>query len=279
MNEGPRQQVPWSNPNHVGGPASERAAEGLLLGHALRERMRTGWAMGSFVIELPQPATLGVLALAGFDFLVLDMEHSSLGFDRLEPLLAYGRAIGLPMLVRTWGEDTGLIGKVLDMGAHGIMAPHVDSGTRAREVVDESRFPPRGRRGFSPLTRFDCLAEPVRQLDEATVVVVQIEGREALDDIDAIAAVPGIDVLFIGPYDLALSLGVPPNSPPVFQAAEELARRVPDHVSLGIYVDDPASCKDWAQRGFSLQCVSFDSRMLSEGARDLVRRARATQAA
>jgi hypothetical protein len=63
----------------------------------------------------------------------------------------------------------------------------------------------------------------------------------------------------------------------VFEAAEQLARRVPDHVSLGIYVDDPATCGDWASRGFSLQCVSFDSRMLAEGARALVRQARASE--
>ena len=231
-------------------------------------------ALGTFLIELPTPATVRVLALAGFDYLVLDMEHSTIDFGRLEPLVLAAQAAGLPVLVRTWGEDAGLIGKALDIGAHGVMAPHVESVERARSVVDQARYAPLGARGFSPLARYDALEQPLHALARSTYVVLQIEGRKALEQVGRIAAVPGVDAVFVGPYDLALSLGVPPGSSGVIAAAERIAKQVPTGVALGIYIDDPATCGAWARRGFTLQCVSFDARMLASGARAVVDQAR-----
>lgn len=264
----------WRNPSFVEGKGAESVAASLLLGGALRAKVRSGLAIGTFVIDIPDPSTLTTVAVAGFEFAVLDMEHSPVDFGRLGVLLDAGRAAGLPMLVRPWGTDSGLIGKILDMGAHGIMVPHVGTPERAREVVEQARFAPLGKRGFSPLTKFDSLAEPLRALDESTYVVVQIEGRDAIDRVSEIAAVPGIDAIFVGPYDLALSLDVPPGSKEVVFAAERVAKAVPTELGVGIYVDDPASVGAWRSRGFSLQCVSFDGRMMASGARSVVTAAR-----
>ena len=264
----------WKNPSFVENDHSGRVSDALLRGEMLRRKASSGWALGTFLIELPTPSTLTSLSLAGFDFVVLDMEHSSIGFARLETLIAAGQACGLAMLVRTWGEDPGVIGKVLDMGAHGIMAPHIDTAERAEKIVEQARYAPGGGRGFSPLTKFDALHEPLQSLDESTYVVVQIEGRDALDRVSEIAAVPGIDAVFVGPYDLALSLRLPPGSLEVFAAAERIVDSVPQNLSLGIYVDDPATCADWAARRFALQCVSFDGRMLADGARAVAEKAR-----
>lgn len=264
----------WRNPSFIENAAARQIAANLTQGARLRQMTASGTALGTFVIESPVPATLHALALAGFDFVVLDMEHSAVDFSRLELLLAAAQASGLATLVRPWGEDSGLIGKVLDMGASGIMVPHVDSPGRARAVVAQSRYAPHGSRGVCPLTKYDSLAEPLRSLGDSAYVVAQIEGREAIERIGEIAAVPGLDAVFVGPYDLAMSLGVPPGSPPVFAAAEELAQAVPRGPTLGIYVDDPARCADWAARRFALQVVSFDGRMLANAARAVVARAR-----
>jgi len=264
----------WRNPLSVDNAGAARIAGSLTLGRALRRKTATGVALGTFVIESPVPATLSALALAGFDFVVLDMEHSTIDFSRLELLIAAGQAAGLAMLVRPWGEDTGLIGKILDMGANGIMAPHVNSPDRARAIVEQARFAPHGNRGLCPLTKYDSMSEPLRALNDSTCVVVQIEGREAIERIVEISSVPGIDAVFIGPYDLAMSLGVPPGSAQVFAAAEQLAEAVPRGPALGIYIDDPAKCAAWAARRFSLQVVSFDGRMLSNGARAIVAQAK-----
>ncbi|MGH8247367.1 MAG: HpcH/HpaI aldolase family protein [Gammaproteobacteria bacterium] len=264
----------WRNPLFVENAGAEKVSQSLLQGEVLRRKTAAGWALGTFLVELPNTSTLTAMSLAGFDFVVLDMEHSSVDFSKLEILIAAGQAAGLATLVRTWGEDIGLIGKVLDMGANGIMAPHVETRERARAIVEQTRFAPLGLRSFSPLTKYDSLSEPLRTLDDSTYVVIQIEGREALGRIGEIASVPGIDAVFVGPYDLALSLGVPPGSAQVYAAAERLAEAVPRNLGLGIYIDDPATCGDWASRRFSLQCVSFDGRMLSNGARSVVTQAR-----
>jgi 2-keto-3-deoxy-L-rhamnonate aldolase RhmA len=275
MNDRPGAST-WRNPLAVTNGGAEQIARSLTLGTELRGRVATGCALGTFVLESPVPDTLRTMALAGFHFVVIDMEHSTIDFSRLEALIGAGQAAGLATLVRPWGEDVGLIGKVLDIGANGIMAPHVESPERARAIVEQARFAPLGKRGFSPLTKYDALGEPLRSLDDATYVVAQIEGRQALASIGAIAAVPGIDAVFVGPYDLALSLDVPPGSPQVFAAAEKLSQAVPQDVALGIYIDDPAKCGEWAARRFALQCVSFDGRMLASAARSVV--SQATQA-
>jgi 2-keto-3-deoxy-L-rhamnonate aldolase RhmA len=264
----------WRNPLFVADPQLRKVADSLLLGRQLRRAVRSGLALGTFVIEQPTPACIAAMRLAGFDFVVLDMEHSAIDFGSLEHLIQAAHAVGMPTLVRTWGEDTGLIGKVLDMGASGIMAPHIDTAERARQIVRQARFAPHGQRGFSPLTRFDALRTPLRSLSAATYVVVQIEGRKALENVAEIAAVPGIDTVFVGPYDLALSLNLPPGSPRVVAAAARVSGAVESAVSMGIYIDDPATCGDWAKRGFVLQCVSFDGRMLAEGARAVAAQAR-----
>lgn len=272
MNDKPDTAVTstWKNPRFVQGSAAGPLAGSLARGATLRHKAASGCALGTFVIELPARAALSAIALAGFDFVVLDMEHSSIDFSTLEALIVASDAAGLATLVRPWGPEVGLIGKVLDMGAHGIMASHVDSPEHAQQIVAQARFAPEGRRGFSPLTRYDALSEPLRVLSDSTYVVVQIEGHEALARAHEIAAVPGVDAIFVGPYDLSLSLRVPPDSPQIFAAAEQMAKVVPGGVQLGIYIDEPARCGEWAARRFTLQCVSFDGRMLSNGARTVV---------
>jgi len=263
----------WKSPFFSGLASARDVADSLTLGRGLRKKVRSAWAMGTFVIDLPEASTITALSLAGFDFVVLDMEHSSIGFTRLAELINAARADGIACLVRPWNRDAGLIGKILDLGAHGIMAPHVDTPEIAQQVAEQARFAPLGKRGFSPVTKFDALEEPLAALQEATYVVVQLEGRTAIQHAAEIASVPGIDAIFVGPYDLALSLGVEPGSETVFSEARRIADAVPDGVGLGIYVDNPADCGDWVRNGFALQCVSFDGRMLADAARSVVRKA------
>lgn len=264
----------WNNPLYVDSPASRKIIDSLQLGKLLHRKVASDLALGTFLIELPTTSTLTAIALAGFDFVVIDMEHSAIDFSDLQVLITAGHAAGLITLVRTCGQDTGLIGKALDVGAHGIMAPRVETPERAKSIVEEARFPPLGNRGFSPLTKYDALKKPLTSLNESTYVVVQIEGHAALERAGEIASVEGVDAIFVGPYDLALSLGVPPGCEDVYAAAEEIAEAVPKGVGLGIYMDNPGKSGTWLARGFSLQCVSFDGRMMANGARSIVDAAR-----
>ena len=261
----------WKSPFYNRTPGAQTVARSLSLGNKLRDKVRNGLAFGAFIIDLPNPSTITALSIAGFDFVVLDMEHSAVDFSALEGLINAARAAGITALVRPWGQGGGLIGKIFDMGAHGVMVPHVDGPDQAKSIVDQARFSPLGNRGFAPLSKFDCFEQPLKLLDESGYVVVQIEGRAAIDRVEEIAAVPGIDTIFVGPYDLALSLGVDPGSETVFHAAQKIAEAVPDHLGLGIYIDNPETSKEWASRGFAFQCISFDGRMLSDGARNVIK--------
>jgi 2-keto-3-deoxy-L-rhamnonate aldolase RhmA len=247
--------------------AARAVAATMLGGARLRRALATGFALGTFAIELPCAAAITSVALAGFDFVVLDLEHSSSDFRTLEPMVLAARAAGIAVLVRPYNDTPGIIGKILDIGAHGIMVPHVSCAQQAADIVAQARFAPRGERGFSPLTHIDALEYPLRQLNDSTFVVLQIEGRSGIEHIEDIAAVSGVDAVFVGPYDLSLSLGAPPGSPRVAAAARSAAARVPPGVATGIYIDDPNESGKWAALGFALQCVSFDGRMLSTGAR------------
>jgi len=257
----------WTNPNHVDGDASRRVAEASLRGNDLRRKAASGLALGTFLIEFPCPETVSAMALAGFDFVVLDMEHSSLDFQQLDRLIAAAQVAGIPAIVRPWSNDPALIGKILDLGANGVMASHVDTAEKARNVVSAARFTPYGERGFSPLTKYDFSKNPLKELSQAAYVIVQVEGAAGIQNVESIANVSGVDSIFIGPYDLSLSLGLQPGGAEVYKEAAGIAERITSSVSLGIYVDDPQVSAHWSEIGFAVQCVSFDGRMFADGAR------------
>jgi 2-keto-3-deoxy-L-rhamnonate aldolase RhmA len=269
----------WENPNFARTAAVSELSRALLLGRKLRRTTRAGLTLGTFLIELPCSTALMAIGGAGFDFVVIDLEHSGIDYTALEQLIRAAHSSGLAALVRPLAGELSAIGKILDLGANGIMAPHVHNAAQARAIVEQARFPPHGARSFSPISRFDSLRYPLRELGDATYVIVQIEGREGIEQIDAIAAVAGIDAIFVGPYDLALSLDVPPGSPKVFSAAKKATRNLTHaKVAIGIYVDDPSASRTWAKSGFNLQCLSFDGRMLANAARRVLEQARGARA-
>ncbi len=240
------------------------------LGPRLVERSLAGLVIGTFIIEIPCAAAVRAVALAGFDFAVIDMEHSTLGYDALEPLVISAQAVGLAALVRVWGEDTGLIGKALEAGANGLLIPHVGSAGRARDIVRQTRFSPLGSRSFSPLTRYDGLGQSKADISARTIVIAQIEGVDGLAAAEEIAATPGIDGIFIGTHDLSSSLNVAIDDPAVALAASKVASRVPRSSVKGVYLDRPENSRMWCDLGFQLQCVSFDGRMLANAAASVV---------
>src|SRR5262245_41410464 len=125
MTKSPASANTWLNPNLVQNAAGDKQRDALLLGNALRTKALQTCAIGTFLIELPTPSILSALSLAGFDFVVLDMEHSAIDFACLQPLITAAHAAGIAALVRPYADDAGQIGKLLDMGANGIMASHV----------------------------------------------------------------------------------------------------------------------------------------------------------
>jgi 2-keto-3-deoxy-L-rhamnonate aldolase RhmA len=177
-----------------------------------RARMLKGDLLVGTFLKTPTVEMVEILAMAGFDWVCLDAEHGPIDRRSMDAPIAMGRAIGLPVVVRVPVAAPEAILQALDCGAVGVLVPHVNGVDKAREVARWAHFG-EGGRGYAGSTRWagyagTTIAENLARDRAETVVIAQIEDAAALDVVEAIAAVPGIDSLFVGPADLAVALGV-----------------------------------------------------------------------
>lgn len=187
-------------------------------------RLRQGELLIGPIVSLPCADVAAALSLCGFDWLFLDAEHGPFNPQEALPLLhAAGK---FPCIVRVPARNDYWIGKALDSGAAGIMVPKVGSAVQARDIVARAKYAPQGQRGIGLGRAHGYGTDPgyMQRANSETVVVVQAETKEAVDKIDEIAAVPGVDAVLIGPNDLAASLGVPGQleAPVVMEAIDQI---------------------------------------------------------
>ncbi len=238
----------------------------------LKARIAAGdYLLGSF-LKTPSPILVEVLADAGLDLLCLDAEHAP--FDRagLDACILAARAGGLPVLVRTPTAAPEHILNALDCGADGVLVPHVKSAAEARAVAAAAHYGPGGRgyAGSSRAAGYGTLGMVAhRAASEArTVVVAQIEDLEALDEIEAIAAVPGIDAVFVGRIDLTVALAADtPDAPEVIAAVERIcaAGRAAGR-PVGMFVPRDSDVPHWRGHGATLFLQGSDHVFLRVGA-------------
>lgn len=177
-----------------------------------------------------------IAAEAGFDALYVDLQHSPLSLETASTLCAASIGLGITPLVRTPGHGADWISRALDGGAQGVVLPDVNTAEQAKAIVDAARFPPLGRRsvmGGGPALRYKSLplGDVNRALNDATLVIAMLETAQGIEEADAIARVPGIDVLLIGSNDLCTGLGIPGElrHPKLRQAYEAVARACKAH--------------------------------------------------
>jgi 2-keto-3-deoxy-L-rhamnonate aldolase RhmA len=181
----------------------------------LRTLLESGQrAVGTMVAELRQPSVMQLLANAGFDFAIIDSEHGAFGPETIADLSRAGVAYGVTPIVRVPDCSYVPIAQALDGGAQGVMVPRVASVAEAADAVAIATYPPVGRRGSAmgrghTAFRPSPVVEAMAAMNAARLVVIQIETVPALEQCEAIAAVPGVDILFVGPNDLSIALGVP----------------------------------------------------------------------
>lgn len=186
-----------------------------LVRNGVREKLARDELVVSMTVRLVRTIEIAEVARsAGFDTFYIDLEHSSFSLETTGQICMAGLALGITPLVRIADTSPQSIGRVLDGGALGVIAPHVESAKDAKAIVDAAKFPPLGNRGFTgslPHLRFKSFPtkEVFSAMNDATMVVVMIESAEALAQVDEIASVEGVDMLFIGSNDLASSLGIP----------------------------------------------------------------------
>jgi 2-keto-3-deoxy-L-rhamnonate aldolase RhmA len=178
-----------------------------------RARLLAGEFLTGFWLNLGSSVTAEMAGLAGFDWVLLDHEHGPGGEETLLHQLQAVSATPASCLVRIAANEPPRFKRVLDAGAHGVMVPYVSTAADARAVVHAMRYPPRGMRGVAKLTRASSFGarfdEYFAHAHEWLVTLTQIETTDALDNVEEIAAVDGVDVLFVGPMDLTTSMGIP----------------------------------------------------------------------
>ncbi|MGH3906058.1 MAG: HpcH/HpaI aldolase family protein [Pseudonocardiaceae bacterium] len=227
-------------------------------------------------LSLPNVATVRLLARMPFDWLVVDAEHGPMGAETMTQMVAAIADAGRAPIVRVAQGNVENIKRALDAGAWGIIAPMVNSAAQAEAVVAAAKFPPLGQRSFGSawagLTLGMSMAEYRREANSQILVLPQIESKEALDHLDAIVRVRGIDGVFVGPVDLAISLGVEPDldnpHPLVRKALDDIVRAAGTQgLPAGIYCSSASAAAEWIRQGFLLVNVVSDVGALLQGVR------------
>jgi 2-keto-3-deoxy-L-rhamnonate aldolase RhmA len=239
-----------------------------------------GPALGTW-IKIPAMEVLELVALAGFDFVVIDLEHSPIGLESAYRLIGTARHTGVAPLVRVPSLESGLVQRVLDAGAAGIMVPHVDTVEQARAAVRATRFPPLGARGVGSTSRAGAWGampreEYLRYGREEVVLIAQIESAPGVENAGAIAATEGVDALLVGAADLSVSEGAAESDPAVVAL---IARAVAAARDAGVPVGNAggttaASVRAARDAGFTFTMLSNDASLLGAAARAAVETAR-----
>jgi 2-keto-3-deoxy-L-rhamnonate aldolase RhmA len=236
------------------------------MNNGFRERLRGGETLIGTLLNLPSAAIAEILAAAGFDWLFIDAEHGAIDTGDLVSILqAVDR--DLACIVRVPALGVGAIKRALDMGAAGIIVPQVETEAQAAEAVRLARYAPEGERGMG-------LARAHRYgFSFSEYLVVQAEHVRAVENIERIAAVEGLDAVFLGPYDLSASLGHPGDihHPQVAEAIDHVTRTCQAAgMPLGYFGLDAKAVAPFIERGYTLICAGVDCVLLGQSAKRLV---------
>lgn len=236
-----------------------------------RKRLREGELLVGTLATLPAPEISEVLAGLLFDWLFIDTEHGSFGSLEAQALLQAAGSC-CPCLVRVPAGQEVWIKKALDIGAAGVIVPQVNSVEQAERVVRLCKYPPEGIRGVGIARAHGYglqFQEYVDTANEAVSIVIQVEHADALENLDAIVSVPGIDAVLIGPYDLSASLGKmgEVTHPEVQEAIAHIREAcLAAGVRLGAFGVDAAAVQPFIEQGFTLIAVGTDMLFLIQGA-------------
>ena len=246
-------------------------------GKSFRSRVLERELLVGTFLNLGSSVSVEIAARSGLDWVLIDREHGVGGQDSLIHQLQAASAGGAPAIVRIPWNNPEHFKRVLDLGAAGIMVPYVSSAREAEQAVAAMRFPPRGVRGVAKLNRGSGFGQDFEeyfaQAHERLLTVVQIETVAAVEAIDAIAATDGVDVLFVGPLDLSVSLGIPQEfDHPRFKEAKAEVAAAAEKAgkASGILLLAPDQIEPTLEDGFTFVAFGSDSGQIAAGMRGVV---------
>ena len=241
------------------------------MSQSLKARWRQGEVTLGAWCMAPCSLTAEILAKGGFDWILVDLQHGGMDYETAVEMIRAIDLAGVAPVVRVPWNEPGIIGRMLDAGAMAIVAPMIESAAQARALVQSCLYPPAGRRSLGPI-RVGARDGPgyVAGANDRVSVIPMIETAEALACVEDIAAIPGVDALFLGPFDLSLALGLPPgdnDGEPAFDAAiarVNVAARQAGRATAVLSTPSLAPLR--AQQGFQMISVIMDTQALAAAA-------------
>ncbi|MGK9170238.1 hypothetical protein KXR53_28310 [Inquilinus limosus] len=237
---------------------------------------------GHFIVEFATPGIGHILKSAGCDFVLFDLEHSGFHFETVKSALRYFEAAQLPAIVRVPSREYHHIARAMDMGAEGLMLPMVGSAAEAREIVRSMKYHPAGGRGVALQVAHDryrpgSVADKLSAANRRSTLFCQIETAEGVRDVEEIAATEGVDALWVGHFDLSVSLGIPGqfDHPDFRRAIDRTIEACEKHKkALGRLVPTVAQGIELNAAGFDFICYSGDVWVLHDALADAMSRLR-----
>jgi len=224
-------------------------------------------------VSLSDPSVIEILCQSGFDFLLVDGEHTPISDDELKTVVVAAHGFDTKIIYRVRENNTAMIKIALDLGVDGIMIPMVNSKLDAQKAVNSSKYPPVGLRGIGPWRAsnyYDDLLDYTANANDRLTLILQIENAEALPHLSDILTVDGIDALYVGPADLSASLGVfPDTSAPIVQEKiqEIISNCQQAGMPVGIDIGDIDTLEEFHKKGARLFTYGMDVSYIFEGAR------------
>jgi 2-dehydro-3-deoxyglucarate aldolase/4-hydroxy-2-oxoheptanedioate aldolase len=251
--------------------------------NTIRPRALAGeLVVGSMVFEFFVPGMPQILSVAGAEYAIYDMEHAGLGLETLKMLVAASRGTGVVPMVRVPRGEYHFIARALDVGAQGIMVPMVESAGQARDIAQSARYPMQGRRGAAFGFAHDDYepgspSEKMKEANRRNLVIAQIETESGLEAVEEIAAVEGIDCLWLGHFDLTNFLGIPGefDNPVYLAAVQRIVAAGRSHgKALGFMAADATWAREYRKLGFNMVATGTDQGLLMAGIRGVLQSVR-----
>jgi 4-hydroxy-2-oxoheptanedioate aldolase len=241
-----------------------------------RNPLKTSWAEGrtAFGLWMTVPGSVGaeIFAGAGVEYVCVDQQHGVIDYDSMVPMFQAIRAEGAAPITRVLSNDPFLIMKALDAGAWGVIVPLVNNAEDAARAVSACRYPPRGMRSYGPVRAAHVIgSRDPEELGGEALCLVMVETREALERVEEITSTPGVDGVYIGPSDLALSLGLPPTLDVTEDAHIEAVNSIREAchrkgITAGIHAASGEWARKHAEAGFDIVTVATDAALLRAAA-------------
>ena len=233
----------------------------------LKERMQSGETVFGTWNMLPSGFVIDVVARTGIDFVVIDMEHGTMSFETAEEMVRAAQVHGIQPIIRVGDDQENTILHALETGCEAIMVPHVSTVAAAQKIVDAARYSPLGKRGLSPYTRchnytHDGFPESLKRHAKDTLVGILVEGKLGIQNLAEIANVQGVDLIYLGMYDISQSVGLPGQleHPEVIEQLTKCLEIIQSAGKIpGTFSRSIETCRQYREMGFRFVAYVADS--------------------